>query len=1384
MISNKLSLSLNCYSIFPRFIITYHRYHAYVFIIYQIIFACLISVSSQYGESSFDHLHKNLSSPLSKNDNKYRLQSLKKEFYLTGGGFEDIVDKISLTYRLQRSRSFKRVSKRNLVWRNGYITHSAGNLNDHDLKRKRKRFSFKIKKKELVLAYADSDNHDLFEYNCFSKRPGSKKRGKDCNLPNCKCQNGDIPNNLPIAKIPQFVMLSFDDAINSENFDTYLNLSRARINPNGCPSQFTFFVSHEWTNYQMVAYLYDMGHEIASHSISHRTPQTWWKEEANYEDWKNEIAGQRQIISDMTNIPKSDIKGMRAPFLQSGGNLQFEMLTNEGFQWDSSFPSPRNEPPLWPYTLHLPPSDCQIPPCLSKGFKKIWEFPMVDFLDDNGNFCSMVDQCLLTSGSPENVFEFLGENFLRHYGSNKAPFPLFMHSAWLTNSEKRKLGFIKFLDTIAKLEDVYLVSVSQTLDWIRHPTTLDNMRPITPNVEEVSKEINAKIIKSSIPNKKMESVPIPNLDKSDGKINSVNSSNKSHTFITVIKRSKRSDDYDFGGIIDHDFETLYPYCNAKYKTPDNLTNCMVKKFTDCYYVGTKLTLNNVQNSPTNNDLLEGSQSTSHYLQSCMLKCPYDYPWMPQRPPVAEQNIKDDYLDFRKRKYYEAQKRPTHYDLLSKILKSKRRQTTTSRPEDITTTIEKRSVEDEKTKREKFTYLLPERIRKKYIGRTGQEEADPTDPLIKYNINLFPSPTQAKWISKHREREEDSTKYRDREEDSTKSYHHAESKVNKKESRNDNKQQTFSNGERNPFRFRKIKKKYSNSRNENPIKREKFYDDRNVERDRESDEEEKERNHETKYNAKCSSEFCKPPGCRCASPDIPSQLEKSKMPQLVLLSFSGAVNELNFPTYLDILGNISNSGEGLNRKKRDEGMPNKLRLNPNGCPISATFFISHEWTNYQMVHDLYNRGHEVALNSISYPDSQWWKDANYDDWVTEIGDQKVLTSKFANISESEIVGVRVPYMETGGDKQFKMLREHDMLYDSSIPTDAINPPLFPYTLEYKSPYVECSVGECPTKSYPGIWEIPLINYIDGKGKLCSTVPACELKDELEDRDYREYKNIDRPTAKKNGPSDSRAKKVFDLLSNNFHAHYESNRAPFPLALYWEWLSPTHEDDWIDGNSKDGEKGDGGDEGGVEEEDWEDDKKKKRAVKRETLKYYNAVERDNNDDDDNRWYSKRGESDDEEERKDSYKRRDISSAKKDKGHKELDAKSNPNLQGLVDFLDMIGTLEDVYIVNHKDTVSWMESPLDSDTLANPTSYFKKYGKGLSGNRKTRLDDPPPGPWMCKRALNYGRNDVADNTADCSVKEYTTCAYDTDKGLKYFFPCGECPKNYPWANNPLGE
>lgn len=95
--------------------------------------------------------------------------------------------------------------------------------------------------------------------------------------------------------------------------------------------------------------------------------------------------------------------------------------------------------------------------------------------------------------------------------------------------------------------------------------------------------------------------------------------------------------------------------------------------------------------------------------------------------------------------------------------------------------------------------------------------------------------------------------------------------------------------------------------------------------------------------KCNSRNCVLPDCHCAGADIPGGMQAKDTPQIVLITFDDAVNDLNYELYAEIFDD---------------------RRNPNGCPILGTFYVSHEWTDYGMVQSLYSKGHEMASHSIT------------------------------------------------------------------------------------------------------------------------------------------------------------------------------------------------------------------------------------------------------------------------------------------------------------------------------------------------------------------------------------------------------------------------------------
>ncbi|XP_050519111.1 probable serine/threonine-protein kinase DDB_G0282963 isoform X1 [Diabrotica virgifera virgifera] len=262
----------------------------------------------------------------------------------------------------------------------------------------------------------------------------------------------------------------------------------------------------------------------------------------------------------------------------------------------------------------------------------------------------------------------------------------------------------------------------------------------------------------------------------------------------------------------------------------------------------------------------------------------------------------------------------------------------------------------------------------------------------------------------------------------------------------------------------------------------------------------------KTAAKCRKDVCLLPDCSCGGKDIPGDLPVEQIPQIVLLTFDDSVNDLNKGLYQDLF--------------------EKGRTNPNGCPISATFYVSHEWTDYSQVQNLYSDGHELASHTVSHSFGEQFSQKK---WTREVAGQREILAAYGGVHLEDVRGMRAPFLSVGGNKMFKMLYDSNFTYDSSLPVYENKPPSWPYTLDYKL-FHDCMIPPCPTRSYPGVWEVPMVMWQDLNGGRCSMGDACS------------------------NPPD--ADGVFKMLTKNFMRHYTTNRAPFGLFYHAAWFTQPH------------------------------------------------------------------------------------------------------------------------------------------------------------------------------------------------------------------------------------
>lgn len=242
-------------------------------------------------------------------------------------------------------------------------------------------------------------------------------------------------------------------------------------------------MSGDGTDYNLVYPIYAMGNEIACHTVSHRFPHTWWAN-ASYEEYIQEIVGMKDNLVELAGVPRKDIKGFRVPFLQLGGDNMYQAIYDAGLEYDTSmFTGPvweESEDPVWPFTLDFVPDQkyCQHGPCPTKSYPGLWEIPVKRWYGVDGHSCAMPDGCTV-SATAEETLEFLRKNFYRYYNSNRAPLGVFVHARWF-HTEHHLDAVDMFIDELIEMDDVWIVTPSQVIEWMKKPTSIYDIQFFEP----------------------------------------------------------------------------------------------------------------------------------------------------------------------------------------------------------------------------------------------------------------------------------------------------------------------------------------------------------------------------------------------------------------------------------------------------------------------------------------------------------------------------------------------------------------------------------------------------------------------------------------------------------------------------------------------------------------------------------------------------------------------------------------------------------------------------------------------------------------------------------------------------------------------------------------
>lgn len=304
----------------------------------------------------------------------------------------------------------------------------------------------------------------------------------ECRPPNCRCASTKNPAGLPPSDIPQFLMVTFDDALYQSMWSGYAQDMIMKSAPDslGCNARLTFYLTTMGTDFSLIQQAYDHGSEIADHTTTHANPTDF-----TVEQWSAELVASRNWSARLTPMDRSKVVGARAPWLVFGDNM-FQAMQDDGFLYDASIIERHdyNKYPgissklgewLWPYTFDYgSPQNIESTQGRNKvvgRFPGLWEVPMtVSVFPNDNRMANEMDP----DGSADTIFELWKYNLLDRYNGNRSPYGIYMHGTWFQPG--RTDIFLRFFKEAVSNHNVVYATPSQIIAWMKNPGNMEHTR--------------------------------------------------------------------------------------------------------------------------------------------------------------------------------------------------------------------------------------------------------------------------------------------------------------------------------------------------------------------------------------------------------------------------------------------------------------------------------------------------------------------------------------------------------------------------------------------------------------------------------------------------------------------------------------------------------------------------------------------------------------------------------------------------------------------------------------------------------------------------------------------------------------------------------------------
>lgn len=292
-----------------------------------------------------------------------------------------------------------------------------------------------------------------------------------CRLPGCRCASTKGP--LPLSQMPQFVLITNDDAVDGSVVNSLSFLLTHRRNANGCPVPATWFTSVTFSDCGFIRDRFSKGDEFACHSITHPNMKPGYPRSKMV----TEIAGSREFLVKKCGLPKQSVKGYRATYLMTTAE-QRDVIHDLGFLYESSvgFDYEGAGDKVFPFTEDYGIPDRSCSSCKKgESNKGLWMVPVWP-VRYKGHQYSM-DPGMKVDWEPTSkeasVYDVMKSAFDGAYKGNRAPVGIMQHNYW--QSAKRLKEAQKFLDYALTQPDTWAVTMRQLVDWMRDPVPKDQV---------------------------------------------------------------------------------------------------------------------------------------------------------------------------------------------------------------------------------------------------------------------------------------------------------------------------------------------------------------------------------------------------------------------------------------------------------------------------------------------------------------------------------------------------------------------------------------------------------------------------------------------------------------------------------------------------------------------------------------------------------------------------------------------------------------------------------------------------------------------------------------------------------------------------------------------